>query len=427
MKKKLQFIVLPAFLILFPLSLCAQYMTIIESKIPCTEIHKAVKAGDLAKVKKMVDAGADLKKTCHQITLLQEAARAGQLPIVKYLVSKGMNPNEKGYPGTIAPPLYLAAGGGYKDIVSFLLAKKAKTDSERTPLIFFAVGSGDQGIVDLLLKKGIKIDAKDALGRNVLHSIASVDKRRNDDPKQAAQLKKMVVYVISKGLDPNATNRVGQTPLQTCGSLSNLGLVVPAKDYQIYKKKRLAVAEALISKGADVNKPTMRRGKPKANTSPLAIAVYSNFDELIDLLLKNKAKTTFSSGMTALHYAVYCGRWEATIKKLLAAGIDINALDKKGQTALFYIVRGGALSDPQKKVFELLLAKKINLNIADKKYGNTVLHNAAKGYNVNVVKKLVENGASLNIKNKKGQTPLDLAKNKKVNAFLVSKGAKSGK
>lgn len=408
-------------------NLNAQYITVIESKVPCSEINQAVKAGDLAKVEKMVEGGADLKKTCHQITLLQEAARFGKKPIVEYLISKGMNPNEKGYPGTIAPPIYLAASGGHKDVVKYLLSKNAKTNSEKTPLIFYAVGSGDDGTVDLLLKKGLKVDAKDGLGRNALHFLASTDKMKGDDPGKPAQLKKMTKFLIGKGLDPNSTNRVGQTPLQTCGRLSNLGRSVPAKDYQIYKNKRLAVAEALIAKGADVNKPTMRRGKPKGNTSPLAIAIFSNFDELIDLLLKNKAKPTLSSGMTALHYAVYCGRWEGTIKKLLAAGIDINVLDSKGQTAMFYVVKGGPLSEPKAKVFDLLLAKNINLDVADKKYGNTVLHQAAKGYDLKQVTKLVEKGAKLNIKNKKGQTPLDLARNKKVNAYLVSKGAKSGK
>lgn len=406
----------------------AQYITIMDFKTPCTEINQAIKNGDLDKVKKLVAAGADLKKTCHQMTLLQEAALAGKKPMVEFMLTNGLDPNEKAYPGSIPPPIYLAAAGGHKDIVELLLSKNAKTNSEKTPILFFAVGSGDMPTVNLLLQKGSKINEIDSLKRNALHFLASVDKRKNDDPQKPEKLKKIAEFLLGKGLNPNALNRVGETPLQSCAKLSVTGLVVPAKDYEIYQKKKLAVAEALIAKGADINLPSKSRsGKVKAYSSPLELAIKSSFEDLIALLLKNKAKTDFSSGMNALHFAVYCGRWTDTINKILSSGVNINSKDNKGQTALFYIVKGGSLSDPQKKVFDLLLSKNIDLNAAETKSGNTILHIAAKGYDVNIVKTLVEKGAKVDVKNKKGQTPLDLAKNKQVNAYLVSKGAKPGK
>lgn len=427
MKIKLQTIIL-AGVLLATAAVKAQYITVLEFKTPCAEINQAIKNGELEKVKKLIDAGADLKKTCHQMTLLQEAALAGKKPIVEYLLSKGLDPNEKAYPGSIPPPIYLAAGGGHKDIVELLLAKKVNTKSEKTPLIFFAVGSGDLPTVELLLNRGLKINDLDSMKRNVLHFLAVGDKRKDDDPKKPEQFKKMAQFLLGKGLKPNEIDGVGETPLQKCASLAVAGTVIPARDYEIYEMKKLAVAEALVAKGADVNSLAKSySGKPKPYSSALEIAIQSSFDKIIDLLLKNKAKTDFSSGMNALHFAVYCGRWTDTINRILTSGVNINAKDKDGQTALFYMVRGGSLSDPQKKVFELLLSKKIDLNIAENKNGNTILHVAAKGYALDIVQQLVEHGADVNIKNKKGQTPLDLAKDKKINEYLVSKGAKPGK
>ena len=59
--------------------------------------------------------------------------------------------------------------------------------------------------------------------------------------------------------------------------------------------------------------------------------------------------------------------------------------------------------------------------------GNTPFHEAAKSENLKMVQLLIERGASINIKNRKGKTPLDLAKdggNSDIYAFIKSALAK---
>ena len=95
----------PAILILWASCLngFSQYITIIEYKTPCTEIHKAARDGDLNKVMDLVEGGANLKKSCHQMNLLQEAALAGQDHVVKYLLlQQGMDPNAKAINGVVS-------------------------------------------------------------------------------------------------------------------------------------------------------------------------------------------------------------------------------------------------------------------------------------------------------------------------------------
>jgi ankyrin repeat protein len=55
-----------------------------------TSITRAAYKGDLATIKKMVEAGVDInKKTSQSMTALMSAAQAGKIEVVKYLISQG--------------------------------------------------------------------------------------------------------------------------------------------------------------------------------------------------------------------------------------------------------------------------------------------------------------------------------------------------
>jgi len=58
--------------------------------------------------------------------------------------------------------------------------------------------------------------------------------------------------------------------------------------------------------------------------------------------------------------------------------------------------------------------------------GNAPLHHAASRGNVDIIRKLLQGGAEVNIKNEFGQTPLDLAKlMKRPEAVKVLKAHKA--
>ena len=86
---------------------------------------------------------------------------------------------------------------------------------------------------------------------------------------------------------------------------------------------------------------------------------------------------------------------------------DMNETNKDGKTVAHLKVEGVIHS---KEVWESYLEKKPDLNIKDSEE-NTPLVSLflGKNYEFNLLKELVENGANVNLKNKKGESPLLLA------------------
>lgn len=91
------------------------------------------------------------------------------------------------------------------------------------------------------------------------------------------------------------------------------------------------------------------------------------------------------------------------LKRQLAQGAKVNALDENGFSPLHYAIL--SMSDP---AVDLLLAAGADINRATRD-GNTPLHLAVGQNNVLLTEKLLEAGAKLNVLNKKGESPLYLA------------------
>jgi len=97
------------------------------------------------------------------------------------------------------------------------------------------------------------------------------------------------------------------------------------------------------------------------------------------------------------------GDIEAT-KLFLDEGMDINAMNERGQTALIR-----AAEYQRTDVVTLLLGKGADVNIVGGRYARTALMEAAGAGNCVIIKQLAQKGADINTKDYESNTPLHFA------------------
>lgn len=124
---------------------------------PGASIHQAAVDGNVARVKKLLDEGADIneKNRMLQYTPLHGAARNGRTEVVKLLVERGADINAKEKSGMT--PLILAAKYNHKEVVELLIAKGADINvisRGNENAYSTAKKAGNIEIADLLAKKG---------------------------------------------------------------------------------------------------------------------------------------------------------------------------------------------------------------------------------------------------------------------------------
>ncbi len=104
-----------------------------------------------------------------------------------------------------------------------------------------------------------------------------------------------------------------------------------------------------------------------------------------------------------LHEAAQNNDFEAA-KAMLQRGDDVNALTEDGWTALHF-----AASKGYRKIIDLLIAAKINVDAAGKVYHRTALHYAAHQGQMSAVKALLDAGADSSLCDKSGKDASQIA------------------
>ena len=150
-----------------------------------------------------------------------------------------------------------------------------------------------------------------------------------------------------------------------------------------------------------------------------------------------KADTKDDEDRTILHLAAMKGNEEFTEEILKRQVVEIDAVDKSGNTALQLaiqnphpsvaaaLVRSGAKADTKddedrtllhlaamkgnKEVTEEILKRQVVEIDAVDKYGHTALHYVCYNSDCQTALKLIDGGAEVNLKNRKGKTPLHKA------------------
>ncbi len=374
-----------------------------------TPLYLACVNGSAAMIEKLLKAGADANASVTEgESALMTAARSGSVEAAKVLLDHGakVDARESWHSQTA---LMWAVAERHPDMVKELIAHGADVNAvsnvnqwERqntseprekwlplgglTPLLFAA----REGCVDcarILLDNGAKIDTTDPDGISPV-LIATINGHYD-----------AAVFLLGKGADPNLADRTGRTALFSAVDFHTMPVSNrPSPKDTDSEESSLNLITTLLAKGANVNaqlknqqpyRTKLDRGDDTmltTGTTPLLRAAKADDTEVVRLLLEKGAdpKLATRAGITPLMAAAGLGTKEEdttgrfktesdaieSIKLLLAAGMDINAANGQGQTAL---------------------------------------HGAALKGSDEIVKFLADHGAKLDAKDRQGKTALDAA------------------
>jgi ankyrin repeat protein len=374
-----------------------------------TALYLACVNGSAPMIAKLLDAGAEVNgATSEGETPLMTVARTGNVEAAKVLLAHGADVNSKEQ-WRQQTPLMWAVAESHPEMAQELIAHGADVNARQvtwnwerqmtkeprekwlplgglTPLLF-AARQGCLECARVLLASKADVNAADP--NNISPTLMALINGHYD----------VAAFLLDQGADPNIADETGRTALFAAVDMHTMPASNRPSPVEVDNQlTSMDVIKSLLAHGANVNaqlkkiqpyRTKLDRGDDTMlgmGTTPMLRAAKAGDAEVIQALLAKGAdpKIPTKFGITPLMAAAGLGSKEedttgrkktepeaiASIKLCLDAGADVNEADNLGQTAV---------------------------------------HGAAqKGYD-QVVQFLVDHGAKLDVKDKKGRTPLDAA------------------
>lgn len=165
----------------------------------------------------------------------------------------------------------------------------------------------------LFLEARAKVQLSNNLGLTALHQLAA----------SSSAIPDSVNLLVEQGAALNQQDYAGKTPLYYAVESYPTGAIQDAQTE--------TVLDQLIALHADLNQAD------KAGITPLLLAIKLGKIELAKRLITSGAdpKAADQAGNTSLHYAASLANGQELIKLLHAKGVDLNALNAEGNSAIF--------------------------------------------------------------------------------------------
>ena len=330
--------------------------------------------GDTDLVELLINLGADVQSfTDDMSTVLDSAILGGHLEVSKLLIEagadvNGVNPSNRGR------PLSLASLRGHQMIVKALIEHGADVNeasiSYGCPL-YAASLEGHTEVVQILLEAGARIEAQREHTSTTALQIAA----------EYGQLP-VVRKLIESGADVNYKGKVS-TAL-----------------FSASKNGHTEIVDLLISHGATDNLP------PQYSDTALTAASAKGYSKIVKLLQKIHASPgSLDVRNTGLLKLVSSEQSydAAIVKVLLDYGVDVNARDRQGNSALIL-----ASNQNRADVVQMLLANSANVDQAGY-HLKTGLHAAAENGSVDIMNMLLDSKAEVDPLDDRKRTPLHAA------------------
>ena len=378
-----------------------------------TALHWAVHWDDLAMAELLLGAGANVKAANDLgATPLWLACVNGSAPMVDRLLKAGANPNAGLKTGET--PLMTAARSGKSEAVKLLVAHGADVNAAEglrgQTAQMWATAQQHPDVVKTLVEVGANVSARSRARRQLVSTSGNADYSGVIEVEQGGYTP--LLFAARQGdLESARILLAAGANVNDLAPLGTSALVIAAHG------GHRPLAEFLLDKGANPN-------AMEAGYGALHIAVQRGDAELVKALLAHGANpnafitrgsparrvssdvqlTASTVGATPVWLAASLGR--ADIVRLLAAkGGDVLA-DKDGTTPLVESI--GFNEQRTLETVRTLIELEADVTVPNPA-GNTPLHAAASRGLTSVVQLLVDHGAKLNARNRRGQTPLTYA------------------
>jgi uncharacterized protein len=371
-----------------------------------TPLSLAAENRNLEIAKALLDAGADAKESLPDgETVLMVAARTGNAELVKLLLAHGASVDQKGSAfGETA--LMIAADANQDKAASVLIAHGAEVNGRSAKLQYPKDRFGLEGVLTILphgdwtpLMYAAR-QGSGAAARVICEAGADVNAV---DPDGTSALLLAIInghfdtaaVLLEHGADSNLGDKSGMGPLYGAVDMNTLGEVYgrpprPATGNLTALELMNLLFEAGANPNASLKSATLQRAHTPgestlgAGATPLMRAAKNGDVAAIELLIAHGADVSVAAKnlTTPLMFAAGLGRGVGTFAKdyatdaemlaaakaLIAHGADVNAVSAAGQTAMHFAAQAEDvnLPKPSDDMVRLLAAHGARLDVADK-------------------------------------------------------------